>query len=194
VPVTTCPEHGKPSYSSWGLADKVRHRSNVRNGRDDDEGSVYFCCESGGYHVTSWDRHDQDRFVAGHPPIVHNPGDIPLDVGGQEIGRTISVDCSGASTRNLASPGIETLLVGPAVRGDSERKFGGPTLARADRLKLSDETTPRRESAVTLPAEARLDAPAQDDTPIVIPSERPSHGDDVRPWDGWDDDERDVAS
>lgn len=54
----------KRAYSSYAVADKVRHRSNVRNRGDGDDGSVYWCPTAGGWHVTSWDRGDFDRVAS----------------------------------------------------------------------------------------------------------------------------------
>lgn len=199
MPVTRCPQHRKPSYSAWSLADKVRRRSNARNGRDD-EGSVYFCCESGGYHVTSWTRSDQDRLVAGRPgpsdrddvlsPAGDNPGGNSGDSWGRWIDYPKPVDNVGEATATRRRLRLETLLVGPAARRDPVRKVrrsdpparGGPPEAHR-----RDHTS--QGVAVTLPDEARPITRRPLDTPSVGSSERASHGDEIRPFDEYDDDD-----
>lgn len=56
-----CRQCRKPAYSSWRLADKVRHRANRRNRVPIESGDVYWCPASGAFHVTSMGRGDYDR-------------------------------------------------------------------------------------------------------------------------------------
>lgn len=172
----------KVSWSSWRRAEKVRRRA--------DADHVYFCPEAGGYHVTSWTRSDFDRITASRcPQGGDKPGDILGARGGRENCTYQAGDNPGASPATSPAKRVGILLVGPED-GTQVRKCGGPTPDRADRQRSPNETRPRRESEVTVADVARPEPLPERDTP---PDLRPDP-DDVRPWDGWEDDDYERAS
>lgn len=71
----------KPAYSSFRVADKVRHRANRRNRAPIESGDVYWCVPAGAYHVTSMDKGDHDRQQAGTALSTDDLGVTPKTCG-----------------------------------------------------------------------------------------------------------------
>lgn len=188
--VRPCPDCRKPGYSSYRVADRVRHRANGRGDRGVGIGSIYWCSTAGAWHVTGMERGEHDRQLArreaagdrGYPQVVHNSGDnLGTPWGRPEIPRRPGEN-RGASSRNFADGRLEILPVVPLSGGTEAGQSSAAHPNPGGTARTPHETHPRLESEVTLPDPVR---PLVNDTPVVDSLE-PT--DEVRPFDGHDDD------